>query len=725
MSYRLLLMMLLQCFLTEQANLPAHIGGSWETIIPEAGGGAIGKVLGMQTVHAVLLPSDKILLVSGSSWRNFASVDHYPQTEEPEPSPGLFGKEDDPFRKEKLNRYFELVNNAAIYDIRANTFFRIQHPVPIDDPDIPGGSHFAPNDLFCTGHQHLPNGNVFFVGGTQYSSPFTTGHRSTFIFDWQKEMNISWPAVDWRRTPSKPNNPWSFAGLMKRGRWYASILPLLDGRMMIFGGYVGFDAGFPSMYIFEMNRYIEFFDPRTSKWSIVDVKSLPNSPFSTLINPTFKPTEGYQCGRRCIEDNKYDAFKLYPENYLYPDGRIFLTREGDWTNTRTKDGAFMRRTNRTYWIQLGRRDDQLSFSPGPDRLVEVSSYGTTYLDPNTGNIHLLGGQPFSTGVRLYNDSRPDNYFAGSRGSRKLEQFVPSTEEPNGGHWTIDPDFLSGIREDDRAHHYTLILPTRQILVVAGGNYDYYGSIHSPVLLTPRYNRTTKQFIGYRKRRMNEHVESRSYHATAILLPDGRVWLSGGNIARAAIQPRTGPLSPHNTSSGRQPLPDLDRIDLDFYFTLAKNVMGRAPKGSSFVPSEIWIAEIFSPPYLFIDGDRRAEIVSLNAVRKVIGDRLFYLLRSNQSYIVQLSNLPTSSCKQKKASLVLMKLSWATHGWDGGQKFFSLSFSSLDRRQRIRLDMPDANQANLPPAYYMMFYVDCKGKPSKAQMIRFDDSVHEL
>ncbi|CAF3485993.1 unnamed protein product [Adineta steineri] len=730
MNCQLLFILFLQFIVTNELNLPPDIGGSWEPVIPENDGGAIGKSLGMQTVHTALLPSGKILLVSGSSWRNPASVQYYPLFANPEPGSGLWIKDDDPFLKSKLNNYYELVNNAAVYDIKANTFYRIPHPVPADDPDPSNVSRFAPNDLFCTGHQHLPNGNVLFVGGTQYYYPFDTGHRSTFIFDWQKETNISWPQVDWRQIPDDENNPWYFSGFMKRGRWYPSILPLLDGRMMVFGGFVGFDVGFPSMYAFEMNSFVEFFNPIRLNWSAVDVKSFPNSPFTTLINPNFKPTPEWECDARCINDNQYDAFKLYPENYLYPDGRIFLTREGDWTSARTTDGAFIRRTNKTYWIQLQNKQN-ISFSYGPDRPVNITSYGTTVLDPNNGCINLFGGQPACSGVLLYNDSSSDNYFAGCRASRKLEQFNQSRYDANGGHWTLDPNFLSDNIEDDRSNHYALILPTSELLIIGGSNYDFYGSVRYPLLLTPQFSEQTNEFLGYTKRRMNEHAETRLYHTAALLMPDGRIWLSGGNAARASIKQRTAPLSSFNASSGKQPLPDLSLINLDYHFTVEDLVMGRASKGSSVPPTEVWVAEIFSPPYLFIDGERCAKIVSLTTIQtnysfeKIIANQTFYLLHSNQSYTVQLSNLPEQCCNQGNASLVIIKLPWATHGWDGGQRLFKLQFNSDDANDQIQFSMPDARQANLPPAYYMMFYVDCMGKPSKAQMIRFDDNVQEL
>jgi hypothetical protein len=33
---------------------------------------------------------------------------------------------------------------------------------------------------------------------------------------------------------------------------------------------------------------------------------------------------------------------------------------------------------------------------------------------------------------------------------------------------------------------------------------------------------------------------------------------------------------------------------------------------------------------------------------------------------------------------------------------------------------DRAQANVRPAFAMLFFVDCHGKPSKAQFVRFDD-----
>lgn len=713
--------------------------GRWETVIPRADGAAIERILGMQTVHAVLLPSGKVLWASGSSWRNHGPVPHYPDTLHPPPGTGVFDRRGNPFSTDSLEKYYQLVNNVGVYDPEQNTFYRIPHPVPVRDPNVEG--QFVPSDLFCTGHQHLPDGNVLFTGGTQYYYPYRTGNRATYIFDWRKELAVDWRRVDWRRMPTPAIDPWIFSGLMPRGRWYASILPLLDGRMAVFSGFVGFDQGYPEMYEFEINHTIDFFDPSAFEpsnpagaWRHVSVDTLPNSPFSTVINPDFVPDRNVQCDERCVRANQRDAFKLYPENYLMPDGRIYLTREGDWVSLRTESTAFMRRTRHTYWMGVEGTTDapRVSFQRGPERPDTISSYGTTYMDPNTGNITLLGGQPTSPGTLLpmnvttQMDSGAPTHFAGGRGSRKRMEFHWNPGQPGGGHWTIEPNFLGETPQDDRTMHYAIVLPTRQVLVINGGNYDFYGPVFYPWLLTPMHE--GGRFTGYHRQRMVEGVEPRLYHNNALLLPDGRVLVSGGNSARATVY---GGADTTAMPADGQPKPDLGRVDVDMYF-FQDGPMGRGLKGQLTTPTEDWVAEIYSPPYLFIDPDRRAAIDTIVPVRRPtnhepasrIGDKTFYLLHSNADYEVRLSGLPQTCPAGREASLVLEKLPSATHGWQNGQQFYELPFQGVPGSDRITFRTPDARQANLPPAYYMLFYVDCRGKPAIARMVRFDDSARE-
>ena len=48
-------------------DTPALEFGGWDRVVPDKDGAAVRGVLGMQTVHSVLLPSGQILMTSGSS----------------------------------------------------------------------------------------------------------------------------------------------------------------------------------------------------------------------------------------------------------------------------------------------------------------------------------------------------------------------------------------------------------------------------------------------------------------------------------------------------------------------------------------------------------------------------------------------------------------------------------------------------------------------------------
>jgi hypothetical protein len=48
---------------------------------------------------------------------------------------------------------------------------------------------------------------------------------------------------NWKEVVNNKNNktyyPWIDAGLMKTGRWYPTLLPLQDGSMVYFSGFIG------------------------------------------------------------------------------------------------------------------------------------------------------------------------------------------------------------------------------------------------------------------------------------------------------------------------------------------------------------------------------------------------------------------------------------------------------------------------------------------------------
>ncbi|KAL1493510.1 hypothetical protein AB1Y20_017214 [Prymnesium parvum] len=739
--------------------------GQWASIIPETDGAAIGQELGMQLVHAVLLPSGKVLLASGSSWRNLKNrTETFPEYNRPKGGTGLFDRQEDPFANQKLNAYHTAVNNVGIYNPSSNTFFRVPHPGPVANSEWP--DHFKPSDLFCSGQIQLPNGNAFFFGGTQYYLPYRTGHDSSYIFDWVYEASVDWKSVDW--TELSNSSLWTFSGFMRQGRWYPTAVPLLDGRMAIIGGFVGFsetEALLDDMYQFEINPGIEFFDYRRHNigkvqeaWRFLNLSSLPNSPFSTTIPESQLTSAASECdgpnGQRRCAAYRHDAFQLYPRATLMPDGhRIFFPRHADWNSLRTSSAKYMRRTKYTYLLNISGTADtpSVSFQRGPDlpHLTRIS--GTVVRDPNTPDLLLvtggmeIDGGTLGPGLLDASDPRADisnestfdntlaNHYYGSLGSRGLLVYKMPESASDVGTWTqLDEDFLGSTKESSRTMHYMTILPTKQLLVVGGGNYDFAQGVRYPILYTPIKSSDGKFSGRYSRSRVADANAERLYHSSALLLPDGRVFVGGGNTARASLDES----EPIGVRRGPGQLKfNYKRVDRLLYF-FGDGFMGQRSlgQGQGSAPAEDWTAELYSPPYLFIDPGRRTQLTHMNLLSPppsahfsfsaTIEAQTHYLLHSGLSIRVHVADMPTT-CSLNDGSLVLLKLGASTHGWDCGQQLVDVSITSSGS-DSFTFDVPNSKDLKLAPAFYHLFYVDCRGKPAAlALSVRFDDGVDNV
>ena len=187
----------------------------------------------MQAVHVVLLPCGKVLIVNGSSNRN--------RIENGQVRDGIKSLD------------YAAVNNTCLFDpsapVSQSGLQRIASPPSPINVVLPGaesaGAKALWNDLFCSGHQHLADGNVLFAGGTQnyYPGEKFLGSRTANLFDWK-------------------TGQWRSAGIMMDGHWYPSLVPLADGRVMVISGI--------SWNRFSNSSWVEFYDssaPAGSEWS--------------------------------------------------------------------------------------------------------------------------------------------------------------------------------------------------------------------------------------------------------------------------------------------------------------------------------------------------------------------------------------------------------------------------------------------------------------------------
>jgi hypothetical protein len=600
-----------------------------------------------QAVHAVLLPNEKVLIVNGSSNRN--------RIQQGKVEEGI-----DASNPVMAN----LVNNTALFDPRE---------LPVEDPtagrkgaDLPTGlsrissppaTYKDPNwpkderpeivDLFCSGHVHQPDGNVLFASGTSnyYGGERFNGTRGAWTFDWQEEI-------------------WKYSGAMEDGHWYPSLVPLGDGRIVVFSGI--------SKTAQTNSPWVEFFDPSQpvdKAWTSVDLDDKERFPVGPFTSPV-----GDKPGKR-------DRMFNYPRIYPLHDGRLMITGDG-------AGGGDLKSRN-TYLMTIGDPaapggPPEVSFVPGPERLGNRKAYSTAVLDPNSknGDILLFAGMQGSDDINLGpgNPLGTRNYDV--RVTAGLERYAaPAAASNSVGAWQYDENFLGEQPSDNRIMHVGVLLPTKEILLVGGGNYAFHDPVVRPQLLTP----DPTVAGGYKTKWLNPATQPRLYHTTSLLLPDGRVLVAGGNSTRAVV----------NLGSGKVELDVIRKADATF---------ARVEAGRNFVPAEIWQMELFYPPYLFHPKEPR--LLKEEERPMIVGAPKEIAYGASVDLDVK--------GMTDEASMVLVKLGSVTHGWDMGQRLVDVAFSQNHGTGKVTIKAP-TNRHMTPPGFYMLFYVG-QGVPSRAAMI---------
>ncbi|MTJ47830.1 galactose oxidase early set domain-containing protein [Dolichospermum sp. UHCC 0259] len=587
----------------------------------------------MQSVHTIVLPNGKVLMVNGSSFRS------------------TLIEEDGKYKfKEGVDpKNYNAINNTGLLNPETGKFERISSP--------PASQNGTTNDLFCLGHVQLADGNVLFIGGTgrYYPGGAFTGTKQINLYKWQ-------------------TGEWKAIGETKDGRWYPSLIPLASGKVVIFSG-LKWDK--PN----QINPSIEIYDPKTEKLQYFDPRLIENSPFNTKV-------EG---------EDVYDSIDLYPRVFPLKDGRLLIT--GDEAGIAGVSVPHF--SKKSYLMSVQEADNgniSISFEVGPDRLETNKAYGTALQVPNSEDVILLGGIIGTNNIGFGRGGNTSGFPKEVRIASSLQHWIAPEKIGNKiGKWELFDHFL----DKPRANLQAVILPTKEILVINGGRYPEYQPVYEPLLMTP----DAKAIAGYRTKSLNPGKFPRLYHNGAVLLPDARVLVVGGNANRAALKKdgtvRVDVLGDpqtfftfaklHNQSG------EPEEFDLDTFY---KDPQHYYAEGDSepFVPAEIWQGEIFSPPYLFKSG-KRPQI-------KQAPDTLEY----GKPGTIRVAN------GTKNPSLVLAKLGAVTHSFDYGQRLAELPIKVSDDSSLVEFTAP--NNANLyPPGYYMMFYLNDLGKPAKAKIIK--------
>ena len=225
--------------------------------------GLWGPLLGIPStaIHAVVLPTNKVLFVSQPKW--------------PTEDESVVG------------------GNAHVWDPVTNT----SHSVPPPDVPYPSGPD-RPANLWCGGQTTLADGRVLVVGGNlEYPLNGGIGEGNGF------------KGGTWVMTFDPWTETWTRYADMPHGRWYPTLTELPDGRVLIVGGWdetggeegAGGPGDAPRMV---NNQDVEVFDPSTppgGQATTVVSQLPPNGPGQPTPYPDHRD------------------IGLYPHMFLLPD----------------------------------------------------------------------------------------------------------------------------------------------------------------------------------------------------------------------------------------------------------------------------------------------------------------------------------------------------------------------------------------------------------------------
>ncbi len=507
---------------------------------------------------------------------------------------------------------FQVTLTSVAPDGNTTLGTRLQADIRLVDDDNPGaaGSWALPpewglteveNDRINTEvvavHAHvLPDGRVMYWNGDTGEGDEPS---STF------ENPRVWVPGTGTTTPlsSPPHN------LFCAGHSFLS-----DGRLLVTGGHELANVGLSSAAIY---------DPANNSWQRLPGMNAPRwYPTNTtlpsgdilvvsgevtpqVVNPVPQVWET-EANRWRDLPNAELAMHLYPFMFVAPDGRVFNAGPN-------QDSQFLDTAGDGSWTHAA------------DSLFGIRSDGSAAMLAD-GQVILVGGAP--NGLDFPTNTA-EVIALGS--SNPQWQFTNSMAFP-------------------RKYHNATILADGTLLVTGGSAAPGFNDGSAAVRAAELWDPVTGEW-----KTLAASQAHRLYHATGLLLPDGRVFVSGGG----------------------QPAASVDGVRAD-------NLD----------------AEIFSPPYLFDDNGNPAVRPEITRAPTVV--------RYGDDFIVHTPD------GDQTAAVNWVRLSSVTHAFNENQRINRLGFRPVPGGLSVAAPS-DPNLA--PPGHYMLFVVDDNGVPSEAAIVQ--------
>jgi len=340
---------------------------------------------------------------------------------------------------------------------------------PDSPPDDSSPSRHNSGDMFCADVTTLSDGRILIAGGTDwYNEPRFTDRNEGDPQDSgvvELEGLRSSSVFDYKTNTFKATSP------MKFGRWYPGMVVQPDGKVLITSGASQMTNKFQAGQV----RRAEMFDPDTNAW-----------------------TELY------ANNKSENSLPMQPRQFLTPSGKTFYTGVGQM------------------WGPFGQAADEATMAF--QQLFDPSS--------KTWEVTGMGPFPGRSGTQVVSQLMTPPYdqinlvtFGGTIG-------------PPPGNWipansfttvtTIDANDNVTNRMVGNLHHARwfpsgVLLPDGKILTVGGGDKDEVidPGVEVAVHVAELFDPATGQWS-----EAASHTRDRTYHNSAILLPDMRVLLGG-------------------------------------------------------------------------------------------------------------------------------------------------------------------------------------------------------
>ena len=504
----------------------------------------------------------------------------------------------------------------------------VDSPLPAGVVDSPGNDY----DLFCSPLVQLADGTVLSAGGTKYylepgvTDPTTgksygaselQGLKATRIFD----PSANDGAGSWKNLPGSSD--------MHYGRWYPTLVTLPTGQVFVASGVtklikpVYTDGRSP----FDSGRNVvetETFNPTTRTWTV-------NHSAQAGSDPT-------------LADGSQQSLPLFARLHLLPDGKVYYDAAGQTFNP---DGQAYDEAN---WVHAKVYDPA---TQAWSDLAADNPLGLTLVDGlplgfrGSGFDVMLPLVPDAHGnytkARVFNGGgvvgpTPGSYLGDNSTTINT---IDTTNGKDTLTSTNGPTLLN-----QRWYGSAVVLPDGEVFLTNGANRDEVDApgMGSPVLQTELINPDAGT-VAAGPSLPDEH--GRTYHNSAVLLPDGRV-LIGGHAPIA---------------TGYAFQDDTAHKSLGF---------SAAESDSTF--------QIYSPPYLS-DGPRP------------VIDYSRHDANNNSSLEVETHQA------RDITKVVLVRNPSMTHLTDGDQRDVEVRITGRSSSE-VTVALPDASA--LPPGPYMLF-----------------------